>query len=655
MRLAVKCSMVLNAILCIATTAESGVISCRPTCIRFQLERSAVDCRRSGAFVSEQSPWDLARFRAAPCNAGVRGSHTTSLPEDLSIWVYESGLRHDVMAVSTHVNIGRDDAFTYCSRYLCPSSECEIPAQFGSSLQIDIHSREGGNGALIMSLTLGLTTDFVRRPNENSGVTRFGPLVLLWLDDPLQCRHDFVEGNVALGSNDIIDVQLEDDDLPIHVSPQYPSTFDATSLSKFLAQDESSLTNAVARFTEEDAHPVALSPTPFQGLPSNAPSISPTSTFSPAGSDQPSGASVIGHSPSPIETRSAIPSHSRSSLWEAPTTAPSISPTSMHWIAGSDQPSVPSFKGRSPTPTETPSAAPSHSPLPRRPVILRSEGPSSDISVERSQNASTTPMKNSTNGILAPPCPISVNCSGLEQGDTSADTSSSPEHWNGLLVLVVGMLCLLATAAVLLSHMVRRRNLQGFEQRRESERASRVQEGRTRHPSLDHRRPDVAPVGSDEWLAGLGHENAGSLPSSPRTLLSKQGEFCGSDELYVIDIESNRSSTTTESWSVDSIKSMNLCEYDCSEPLEFASDSSASRFESERDCGIATRLELSQFSKGFDCDRKGAAQHEFDSSSTQCIQVGRTHNMMDRIELRQLSSSGLPEILAREVLGSVGL
>ena len=73
--------------------------------------------------------------------------------------------------------------------------------------------------------------------------------------------------------------------------------------------------------------------------------------------------------------------------------------------------------------------------------------------------------------------PSFFNRSGLEQGDTVAETSSAPERWNGLPVLAVGMfsLCFARTAAAVLFYTIRRRSLQGFERGRESERLSRVQ------------------------------------------------------------------------------------------------------------------------------------------------------------------------------------
>ena len=653
MRLKVKCSVVSSTILCIATLAESGVISCRPACMRFRLIRSAVDCSRSGAFASEPSPWDLAAFHAAPCAGGLRAGHPTRLPDDLSIWVHERGRRHDVSAVSTRVNIDRDDAFTYCSQYQCPSSECKIPDQFGSSLQIDIHPSENNTEMPIMSLTLGLTIEFVSPIKENSGATRFGPLVLLWMDDPLKCRHDFVKDIIAFGSNDMLSVQREalqglpiDDDLLsptdhyllIHHSDQRSHTFITRSLDADLVEDEGPLTDTIARFTEEYVHPV--------GPSANVPSISPSSIYSFAGSDQPSSALVNGLLTTPIETLSAVPSHINSSLREAPTGVPSIPSTPMHSLAESDQPSQESSNGRSPTPIVTRSAIPSPGHVSRSPAVLRSARPSSILPVQPSRVVSLTPMQTSTKGIFATSRPSSFNRSGLERGDSAAETSSAPERWNGLLVLVVGMLSLFATAAVVLNYTIRRRSLQGFERGRESERLSRVQEEGARRPCLESRRLDAAPLGSDEWLAGLGRDNAELLPSSPWLSGLNLGEDCESctcDDSSGIDLESM--ATTTESWSVMSTPSISHCESVVSKPVECASDSSVVGFESERDCGIANRLELSKFSRGFDCDRNGAPVDQLDCS-TECSEIDSAYNMTDRIEVKKLSSSRVSEVLS---------
>lgn len=118
----------------------------------------------------------------------------------------------------------------------------------------------------------------------------------------------------------------------------------------------------------------------------------------------------------------------------------------------------------------------------------------------------------------------------------------------------MGIFCLLATAVAVLSRVVRRRSLGDFERRRESERGSCVQEPGAIRPSLEDRRPVASPIGSDEWLAGLG-----SLPSSLWTPGTNHGEDCescqnprpmsfhGSDQTSGFDLESNHSSTTNES------------------------------------------------------------------------------------------------------------
>jgi hypothetical protein len=187
-----------------------------------------------------------------------------------------------------------------------------------------------------------------------------------------------------------------------------------------------------------------------------------------------------------------------------------------------------------------------------------------------------------------------LNRSGFEQGDTSADTSTSPERKKGfVLLLVVGIFSLLATALALLSHLFRRRSVGEFERRRESERGSCVQETGDNSPSLEYRRKVVSPIGSDEWLAGIG-----SLPTLAWTPDTNHGEDCeschnpssmsfhGSDETSGFDLASNQSSTTTESWSGKSTLSTSVSGSDISEPLEIAGHSPAFGIESENNCGL---------------------------------------------------------------------
>ena len=198
-----KFPFALIAIICTLYVSSSAkmVNSCRPTCIAFQLDRSAVDCHRSGAFEFDPSPWDLASFRASPCEA--LGSNATGLPQDLTLWVHES--RGYGQIISSRIDIGTDDVFTYCSDYECPFTECEIPDQMGSTLQIDIHAAavHGAAETPIMSLILGLTIDFVGNPFEMVGSTRFGPLVPLWMDDPFDCRPGlFTEDDMQYPADD---------------------------------------------------------------------------------------------------------------------------------------------------------------------------------------------------------------------------------------------------------------------------------------------------------------------------------------------------------------------------------------------------------------------------------------------------------------------
>lgn len=522
MRIAIKYRVVGYAILCIATLAESGLKSCRPTCVRFGLVRSAVDCIRSGNFASEPSPWDLASFRATPCTAGVRQNQTTSLPEELSLWVYEGGSEHDAIPVLTLINVGRDDAFTHCSRYQCPLSECEIQDQFASTLRIDIHTSDGHNGAPIMSLTLGLTIDFLRLQNENMGSTRFGPLVLLWMDDPLKCRPDLVEDAFSVRSDDILFQTKATQMFSTDDNPQYddgvPNKEDSQGFSIFTARpvnaDSAEYYSSVARFAEENVPPVDLSAPSLQEALTGTPTLSPSLVYSRRVSHQQSESSFNRHSPAPSEeTRSAIPSRDHSSH----------GPSAL----------------RSPRPS----------------AYVRSERPSSKLSTPPSQDMSRIPTQHSTILIFPTEVQPSLNRSGYDNAATSADTSSSPEGKKGFIgVLVVGIFCLLATAVAVLSRVVRRRSLGDFERRRESERGSCVQEPGANHPSLEDRRPVASPIGSDEWLAGLG-----SLPSSLWTPGTNHGEDCescqnprpmsfhGSDQTSGFDLESNHSSTTNES------------------------------------------------------------------------------------------------------------
>lgn len=184
-----------------------GVRSCRPRCISFKIDRDTTGgcSRRAGIFDlhSEINPWDIKRFAAYTCDAddGTCSDENCgeSLPEDLAIRIGEEGYAGSYRYTTIHLT-KEDDAFTFCSIYPCPKDECALPEQMGFELQIDIADSGNTNSSSIgknvsgarlesfLRLEFYLKAAFVGPVLMNNTSNYFGPLHVLWVDDPTGCR-----------------------------------------------------------------------------------------------------------------------------------------------------------------------------------------------------------------------------------------------------------------------------------------------------------------------------------------------------------------------------------------------------------------------------------------------------------------------------------
>ena len=180
-----------------------GVRSCRPRCITFEIERDREECNaRTGVFnvTGDITPWDTNRFESHSCNGTCwSGKCGQPLPGNLTIRIGEdgySGSKH-----YTFVDIDKNkDFFTHCSIYPCPKDECLLPEQMGSVLDIQFHSKDVDKNkipgrstfeeekSLLLALELFLKPAFLGPVRIDGEDTQFGPLRVVWMDDPSNCR-----------------------------------------------------------------------------------------------------------------------------------------------------------------------------------------------------------------------------------------------------------------------------------------------------------------------------------------------------------------------------------------------------------------------------------------------------------------------------------
>jgi len=181
-------SLLVTLPLYASATNCKGISSCKPQCISFRVERSVVDCERTGSLNFEPSPWNLNAFNASPCPLCTNGDCQNTLPANLTLRVTEEGwfgVDHSLMFDLPH----DENIFTYCSAYPCPSEECEVSSQMASKLSFEFFDSDiDVRNIPILSLEMALSVAFIGTAFDENGATRFGPLFPVWMDDPTLCR-----------------------------------------------------------------------------------------------------------------------------------------------------------------------------------------------------------------------------------------------------------------------------------------------------------------------------------------------------------------------------------------------------------------------------------------------------------------------------------
>uniref|UniRef100_A0A7S2NT06 ZP domain-containing protein n=1 Tax=Leptocylindrus danicus TaxID=163516 RepID=A0A7S2NT06_9STRA len=328
-----------------------GVKSCRPRCITYKVHRENVDCGAiTGGFLND-GVWKHDKFKAINCDKGGSKNKCTNekcgepLPANLTIRIGEEFVLADEdddhRYFYTIVDLPEgEDIFTFCSLYYCDGHECALPEQMGYEIQMELrdmaqpYSREEApRNNKFEDETVSLVLESFFQPNPETLMslkerTVFGPLEVLWFDDPAGCDLN----NTSVPQN------------PVPISP--PSDPLILTLDEAPRYGLSSPPSSANYCTGENYE---LSPLPISAFPS----ASPSESSSPSTSMQPSASPTVSHAPSislePTSKRTLNPS-------SLPSVAPSLS------LNPSSKPSPVPSEPPSSFPTTNPTMPPSSSP-----------------------------------------------------------------------------------------------------------------------------------------------------------------------------------------------------------------------------------------------------------------------------------------------------
>ena len=159
-----------------------GVYSCRPRCLSFRFDRirAPSQCTSNrGTFLKRDGAWNQDRSQIFACDDMNPWTGKILLDLKMGGDGWESFFQHILSA--------SESAFTFCAPFMCPKTECSIPYQIGSF--IEIHAIDQNENQLL-DLSLVPTKTFNGTAFEKGRLNRFGPLILEFMDDPQGCRPD---------------------------------------------------------------------------------------------------------------------------------------------------------------------------------------------------------------------------------------------------------------------------------------------------------------------------------------------------------------------------------------------------------------------------------------------------------------------------------